>query len=213
MRISLPEAHRKHYFSPDSGVDWWNCGSTLSACDSVEHPFDVDVVREIRKMDPGFVPLVRTTILQDGHGNYHTWEHHAWFRVLPVADETLEWRRIRKPILWPCNPKHVNYKFADKADRLVFVRDVGFVGNSEFKPGRFRPIDWWQFKKIALGYGYTSAVGHKDHARMQLEADMSSDARNTAEADDLISYAYDSNQRRFDGNPLVSVPGSYGDAA
>jgi hypothetical protein len=213
-KITTKDARMKYRMDPDSGVQWEFIGSFLSGVDSEQYPFDTDVVAAIRReLDPGFVPLVRKTVYRSGAGTDRVWEHHAWFRILPELDSSIGIRRITKPILWPSAPGSVNYGIGKYQDRLVFVSNIGFVGDSERMPGRFRPIGWHAFKDIKSGYEYTRAVEAAEHAKRLLEFNEGQAAKNKAEADDLISYAYDSNQRRFDGNPLVSVPASFGDAA
>lgn len=212
--MSLNLDARKYAFKPESDVQWWFLGSFLSACDDPLYPFDRDVVRAIRtELDPWFVPLVRKTVYQNSAGGERVWTHHVWARVIPDPDESIAVRRIRKPVLWPSSPGATNRAFASYSDRLIFESDIGFVGNSERMPGRFRPIGWAAFKDIKKGYDYSRAVDAEEHARAQLRHAQRTEESRTAEADDLVEYAYDSNRRRFDGNPLVSVPSTFGEAA
>lgn len=83
-----------------------------SACDSEVYPFDKDVVRAIRRIDPNFVPLVVRKVFAFPSGGHAIYENHVLAHVDPNPKTASHANRLK--VLWPTNPNSVNYGFAGR---------------------------------------------------------------------------------------------------
>lgn len=203
-QYSIPEA---------SDCQWTYEGSFLSACESEKYPFDADVVAAIRRdHDPHFIPLLRRTVFRSPSGADYVWEHHVWARAIGVLEAPMGAHHAQR-VLWPTNPGAVNYGFEKYADRLYIQKDLGFLGDSTRSPGRTYPMHWGLYKLVGGLMGLARQASQRELARREFELSEAKEAKDRSDANDMYEQTLVENARRLRGDPMVSVPRTFGEAA
>jgi hypothetical protein len=194
--------------NPDSRSQWTFVGTFHSAVEDETYPWDLDVVKAIRRdLLPDFVPLVVKTVYRSPSGNDRVWKHHAWGYL--VHDPQASWHHVR--VLWPANPGAVNYHQGKFSDRLLIPSFgyLGHMGDSLRSPGRIMPIGWNLYQQIDALLN----KGNDEDLMGSIDAIEAKYFKDRADVDDLIGHLAEENGRRFAGDPMVAVPTSYGGAA
>lgn len=163
-------------------------GSAWSAIEPADPRYRVDpvLVREIRRLDPDFVPLWLTTEHQSPSGAIVRCVHHA----IAWRIRTPHKRHQERQILWPTSPGAINYGYGGYA---IFVEEI--LQGQETQAGpEFKPLSWEDYKRIKYGIWWQK---HEMPSTPEEEAfraiSAAEDAKERAEQKmlDELSYRFD----------------------